>query len=247
MKKIWFSIFDFSFSYKGPEPAFIDSGTLAWARDFEKAVESIKKELHEYLSENNLQSYFNTSMVSKPNSWKTIALKTWSVELFKNQKKFPFTTALLNKYPQIVSASFNLLSPNSNIHPHCGDTNAIYRCHLGIDIPAGLPDCGLKVKGEDKAWEDGKWMIFMDAYVHEAWNNTNKERYIFLVDVMREEFMEYKGKGCSTVLTSLFLQKRAEKFKFLLNTKPLPVKFIAGALRPLAQLSIFISNKTKIF
>src|SRR5438552_3243183 len=103
MKKIWFSIFDFSFSYKGPEVPFIDPGTLSWTKDFENGAAKIKQELHQYLSENNLQSYFNTSMVSKPNSWKTIALKTWSVELFKNQKKFPFATALLNKYPHVVS------------------------------------------------------------------------------------------------------------------------------------------------
>ncbi len=247
MKKIWFSIFDFSFSYKGPEPPFAEPSQFNWAKDFEKEADSIKKELQAYLTANNLQSYFNSSMVSKPNSWKTIALKTWSIELFKNQIKFPLTTALLNKYPQIISASFNLLTPNSKIHPHCGDTNAIYRCHLGLVIPAGLPDCGIKVNCQDKAWEQNKWLIFMDAYVHEAWNDTDKERYIFLIDVLRDEFTSEKSKVCSTVLTSLFLQKRAEKFKFLLNTKPFFVKFLVILLKPLAQFAIFTSNKLRIY
>jgi ornithine lipid ester-linked acyl 2-hydroxylase len=247
MKEIWFSLYDFSFNYIGPEPPFVDPQQFDWAKDFEQSAEAIKSELNTYLSKNNLQGYFNTSMVSKKNSWKTIALKTWSVELFKNQKNFPITTALLKKYPKIVSASFNLLEPHSEILPHCGDTNAIYRCHLGLDIPAGLPDCGFRVKGENRSWENNKWLIFMDAYKHEAWNNTNKERYIFLLDVIRDEFDAQKNKVCSTVLTSLFLQKRAEKYKFLLHAKPFFVKITSKILRPFAQAAVYVCNKTKIY
>lgn len=246
MKKIWFSIYDFSFNYTGNEPPFLDADNFNWAQDLSSHTNEILDELKQYLVSNNLQSYFNTSMVSKKNSWKTISLKTWGVQLFKNQKKFPFTTSLIKKYPQIVSASFNLLEPDSKILPHCGDTNAIYRCHLGLDIPNGLPDCGFRVKDEKKAWEKAKWLIFMDAYNHEAWNNTNKERYIFLIDVMRDEFLLKKKFVCSTVLTSLFLQKRAEKFNNIL-TKPTLVKVMANILTPIAQIAVYISNTLKIY
>jgi aspartyl/asparaginyl beta-hydroxylase (cupin superfamily) len=247
VQKIWFSLYDFSFDYKGNEPPFINADNFDWAQELSANTEKIITELKQYIASNNLQSYFNSSMVSKKNSWKTISLKTWGVELFKHQKKFPFTTSLIAKYPQIVSASFNLLEPNSKILPHCGDTNAIYRCHLGLDIPAELPDCGFRVKNELKAWEKGKWIVFMDAYNHEAWNNTDKERYIFLVDVVRDEFLPKKKFVCSTVITSLFLQKRAEKFDIVLFTKPILVKIAANILRPFAQLSMFLINKLKIY
>ena len=247
MAKAWFSIYDFSFNYKGDEPAFIVSKQFEWASDIGKHVEEIKRELSTYLKNNELQSYFNTSMVSKNNSWKTIALKTWSIQLFKNQKQFPITTNLLNKYPQIVSASFNMLDSNSNILPHCGDTNAIYRCHLGLDIPIGLPDCGFKVKDEIKAWENNKWLIFIDAYPHEAWNNSSKERYILLIDVIRNEFIEHKKLVCFTVLTSLFLQKRNEKYQFSFDKKPRTVKLITKLLIPFTSIASYISNKLKLF
>lgn len=247
MHKIWFSIYDFSFDYKGNENAFIEAENFNWAKELSFNTEKIVHELRKYIKSNNLPSYFNTSMVSKKNSWKTISLKTWGIEHFKNQKEFPLTTSIISKYSQIVSVSFSLLEPASNILPHCGDTNAIYRCHLGLDIPGKLPDCGFKVKNEERSWENGKWLFFMDAYNHEAWNYTNKERYILIVDVLRDEFLNEKPYVCSTVLTSLYLQRRAERYNFLLFKRPVTVKIIAKVLRPVAQIGIFMVNKLKFY
>jgi aspartyl/asparaginyl beta-hydroxylase (cupin superfamily) len=247
MRSAWFSIFDFSFDYKGPEPPFIDSSTSDWANDIKSKSEDIKKELHHYLSKHDLKSYFNQSMVSRQNSWRTISLKTWNIELFKHQKEFPVTTALINKYPQIISASFNLLEPHSKIHPHCGDTNAIYRCHLGLEIPAGLPECGFRVKNETREWKNGEWLVFMDAYNHEAWNDTTKERYIFLMDVMRDEFYDHKYKIGATVLTSLFMQKWSGKCKLKLNKYPSTVKIGATLIKPFAGLAVYVVNLIKLF
>jgi aspartyl/asparaginyl beta-hydroxylase (cupin superfamily) len=247
MRRLWFSIYDFSFNYPGNEPAFIPAENLPWAEELASNYKNIKLELQEYLSLHKLDSYFNTSMVNNKDSWKTIALKTWSVELFKNQKQFPFTTSMINKYPNIVSASFNLLEPGAKILPHCGDTNAIYRCHLGLDIPSGLPEVGFKVKNELREWENGKWIVFMDAYKHEAWNNSDKPRYIFLIDIMRDEYADKKKLVCSTVLSSLFLQKRAEVFKFLLTSKPVMIKTLAHLMQPLSWISISLINTFKIY
>lgn len=245
--KLWFSIYNLNSLYSGIEDAFIDSSDFDWANELALNVNIIRNELEIYLKNHHLESYFNTSMVSKENSWKTIALKNWNIELFKNQKHFPLTTKILNKHPQIISSSFNLLRANSKIHLHSGDTNAIYRCHLGLDIPAGLPDCGLKVKGEIRAWENNKWLIFMDAYEHEAWNNSNKDRYIFLVDVLRDEFKNKKSKVYSTVRTSLFLQKRAEKYNFILKLKANTISLTSKILRPFALAGTFLCNFFKIF
>jgi aspartyl/asparaginyl beta-hydroxylase (cupin superfamily) len=247
MAKTWFSIYDFSFNYKGDEPSYIDTKQFNWANDLQLNVDSIKEELTSYLQTHQLQGYFNSSMVSKKNSWRTIALKTWNIQLFKNQKQFPVTTTLLNKYPQIISASFNLLESNSKILSHCGDTNAIYRCHLGLNIPEGLPNCGFKVRDELRAWENNQWLIFMDAYTHEAWNNSNNNRYILLIDILRDEFKLKKAYVCSTVLTSLFLQKKVENHKWLSLTKPWLVKIITRSLRPFAQVALYLSNTFKLF
>ncbi|MBS1637146.1 MAG: aspartyl/asparaginyl beta-hydroxylase domain-containing protein [Bacteroidetes bacterium] len=244
---LWFSIHDFNDRYPGTEPSFIEPSSFAWSKDLAAQVHLIKQELGAYLQKHQLDGYFNKAMVNNRNSWKTIALKTWSVELFRNQKAFPQTTALLNKYPEIVSASFNLLEPGAHILPHSGDTNAIFRCHLGLDIPAGLPACGFRVRDEKRAWENGQWLIFIDAHDHEAWNDSPNPRYIFLLDVMRDEFKAKQTFVCSTVLTSLFLQKRAQTFKFLQKAKPATVRFLSATLRPFAAAALWFSNTLKLF
>lgn len=247
MKKLWFSLYDSSLLYKGDETEYFDARQFQWANELGEHTEGIYNELKVFIESNELPSHYSASMVSKKNSWKTIPLKTWSIEHTKNQKLFPFTYSLIKKYPEIISASFNLLEANSRIKPHCGDTNAIWRCHLGLEIPSVLPECGFKVREESLSWEKGKWIIFMDAYKHEAWNETNKNRYIFLIDVIRPEFIKKKKYVCSTVMTSLFLQRRMEKFHFI-NKLPSPlVNIIAHCLRPFSQLKIKMDNSFKIY
>ncbi len=247
MEYVWYSIFDFSFNYTGNEPAIITHQDFDWAKDLQANYGIIKQELNDYLIKHELKSYFNASMVSRQNSWRTISLKTWNIELYKNQNDFPLTNALIKKYPQIISASFNLLEPHSTILPHCGDTNAIYRCHLGLDIPEGLPHCGFRVKEDVREWKNGEWLVFMDAYNHEAWNHTSKDRYIFLIDVMRDEFYSQKNKISATVLTSLFIQKWSGKLNINLIKHPLMVKVIANVCIPFARLSVLMVNRLKWF
>lgn len=249
MHSLWFSLFDLSFDYKGTEPCFVEPEYNGWQKDFADNVHLIKEELHHYLEKNNLPSYFNTSMVANQNSWKTLSLIAWGIGIFKNQKQFPITTAIFTKYPELQSVSFSMLEPQSSILPHCGDTNAIYRCHLGLEIPAGLPECGMRVREEKKAWENGKWLIFVDAYNHESWNKSNQRRYIMIVDVLRKEFVAKKNKVNATVMTSLFLQRRVGKYSFSKNVSSAPVlfKLIVKCLIPFAQISIWVVNKIKLY
>lgn len=247
MRDLWFSIYSIYDDYHGEEPPFANPQSFDWATDIKQHSLQIKQELEKFLESNKLQSYFNSSMVTKANSWKTISLKWWNLRISKHQKHFPFTTSLINKYPSIVSCSFNLLEPHSKILPHKGDTNAIYRCHMGLSIPAGLPGCGFKVKGETRSWQNNEWLVFMDAFEHEAWNDTNENRYILVVDVIRDEYKSYTQKVCNTVLSSLFLQKIGEKKRSLYKWPQRRVNFTANCLRPLAGLAVNVANALRLY
>jgi aspartate beta-hydroxylase len=72
------------------------------------------------------------------------------------------------------------LSPGTHIRPHLGPTNVRLRCHLGIRIPDG--DCGLKVGGETRVWEEGRCIVFDDSLEHEAWNHTGEDRIVLIID-----------------------------------------------------------------
>ena len=131
-------------------------------------------------------------MVERQNSWKTISLKWWGIIFYNNQKSFPKTTQIINSVNGLVSASFNFLEAGSKIKPHCGDTNGIYRVHLGIEIPDIIPTCGFRVKDEWKSWEEGKILVFVDAVNHEAINLSSRDRFILSFDVIRPEYIDKK-------------------------------------------------------
>ena len=239
--KLWFSLYDRK-DYTGGEVPFFDTSAISFAKLFESNYAIIKEELEHYLESHNLQSYFNTSMVATKNSWKTISLRSWDIHLYENYKYFPKTLELINRVDGLVSASFNLLEPKASIKPHCGDTNGIYRCHLGLQIPGTIPDCGFRVKDEWRSWEEGKLLVFVDANNHEAINLTNENRFIFLFDVVRPEVIGKKNYICSTVLTSLFMQKRAEGLAVLYKAPMWSQKMAAVCLVPFAFIASRLRN-----
>lgn len=246
MSNIWYSIFDKS-EYKGNEPNFFNPDDYHFSKIIYANYEAISNELTNYLEAHELENYFNTTMVAKANTWKTISLKWWDVEIYDHHKYFPQTLKAINSIPGLVSASFNLLEPHGHIIPHCGDTNGIFRCHLGLSIPGKIPECGFRVREEWRSWEAGKLLVFVDANNHEAINNTTQNRFIFLFDVVRDEYLNRKKLVCSTVLAGLFLQKMAETIKILYKA-PFWLQKIAGRfLIPFAYVTVPIRNAIYYF
>lgn len=213
--KIWYSIFNPK-GYIGNEPAFYSSANFGWTEILETNWLEIKSELDTHLSSNpRLIGNLKPQTVNYHGPWKTMPLMTWGVEFHKNICNFPVTMKVLKRIPGLVSASFNLLEKNAEIKPHVGDTDASVRVHLGLHIPDTLPDVGFKVNEISRSWEEGKVLIFCDGCEHSAWNHSNKDRYILLLDIIRPEFIHKKKVICGTVLASLFLRSAAHKFTFL--------------------------------
>lgn len=241
MSKLWFSIFD-RLEFVGELPNFEDTSKYEYTKILEANYSIIKEELFNHIKKHELPSYFNTTMVATKNSWKTISLNAWDVEVYENYKYFPKTLSVIKSIPNIVSSSFSMLAPQSKILPHCGDTNGIFRCHLALSVPAKMPECGFRVGDEWQSWEEGKLLMFIDANNHEAINNTNENRFIMIIDIIRPEYINKKRWICATVLTSLFMQKFAEKFSLLYKT-PLSIqKVIAKLFVPIAFIAIPVRN-----
>ena len=69
----------------------------------------------------------------------------------------------------------------THVQPHRGPTNLRVRCHLGITIPDG--DCAIRVGDETRHWEEGRCLVFEDYFEHEAWNHTDEDRIVLIVDL----------------------------------------------------------------
>lgn len=245
--KIWYSAISQT-EYVGNAPTFYDTSQFDWTKNIESNYQLIYEELQAYLkTDQKLQAYFDKTLVTKSNSWKTISLMAWGVKFHKEMKQFPQTMKILNSIPELVSVSFNLLDPNSEIKSHFGDTNAIARCHLGLDVPGTLPEIGFRVKNEKRSWEEGKLLMFCDGYIHSAFNNTDKPRFILLFDIVLPEFQMKKNSICASVLSSLFIQSTLSKLR--IHKKPtkwilFPLlsisKYAAWAIKPMYN----VVNKT---
>lgn len=201
--KYWLSFTD-SAEFQGSEPAFFNRDELPWLKPIEENYSVIKNELLQLVQdEKNLIPYFNKTLTEKL-TWKIFPLLVWERKYVSNIAKCPKTYELLNKCPGLLSASFSVLDPHTDIKPHYGDSNIMYRCHLGLIIPAGFPECGIEVKGEQRGWEEGKAFAFCDAHFHRAWNKTDSRRVVLIFDVLRPQFADRKEEIVSRVKVSLF-------------------------------------------
>lgn len=200
---LWFA--DEPQPFTGNEPCFYSPEDFPWVHKVEMRWTEIRDELLAKLAEEKivLQPYINKAMTSRPNRWKTLGLMFWTVRSARNCRDFPQTWSILKEVPGITGISFNLLEPETTIKPHVGNTNAIIRCHMGLVIPGQVPRCGFRVGAETRSWQNGKFLMFCDAHQHTAWNNTNENRYILVVDFMRPEFRTSTLATSSRVLASI--------------------------------------------
>jgi len=191
--------------YAKNEPWFYDAKDQPELVAIENHWPDLKNELHNFIKNKDDKFLSTKALYDKidiHNGWSALIFKFWGLNISNEFKKeCPKTMQYLNKIPGLVSLSFSKLAPKAALAEHVGDTNAILRCHLGIEIPAQLPDCGIKVNGEEKNWEEGKWLIFNDAYLHGTWNNTDNRRIILIIDVIRPEFIRKKNIVCAFILT----------------------------------------------
>src|ERR1700722_5081973 len=192
-----------------------------WAGDIEKNWGKIKEEVQNFIKEKDTVFVSNAIAykgISSAKGWSSLSSMFWG--LYSNNepaKKIPALFNMLFKVPGIVSISFSRLEPHTKINEHHGETNAIIRCHFGIEVPESLPACGMNVSGEEKGWEEGKWLFFNDAQNHFAWNNTDKRRIILIVDIIRPEFIRLKNAICAKILTEYALGQREKKYSFIKN------------------------------
>ena len=202
----------------GGQPFFYERQDLPWTKVIEDNWQVIRDEVLGLMLEKpqNLRPYFiNKSMSFPPKRWKTMGIYFWKFVIRENYKKCPETVRILKTIPGLTSFSLSVLEAGSNINPHQGDTDAIIRCHVGIDIPGHLPDCGFQVGKEIRPWENGITLPFCDAHTHTARNNTDRKRIILILDVMRSEFVKKENGICAHVVASSVLQMLYQSYPFL--------------------------------
>lgn len=213
--------------YRGEAPAFYDLNQFEWVSVLEANWKTIQEEMLAELDPDNLPiPNYNPNLVSDAKVWRNICFYNYMWQKKEVCKRYPKTHALLKQIPNLSYAALNMLEPNSEIYRHQGDTNITARCHLGLLVPEGLPNCGMNINGIDIAWQEGKFFAFSDAQWHSAWNRTSKYRFVFVIDVILDPYVSRKEYYCSKILAVLSFKVVSYKASFLNILPVFIIKFL---------------------
>lgn len=172
---------------------FYDPNVFEWAKHLENAWQDIRTELDAALSL-RLQNHLSNApqwfaayphyVISETEgvAWKTLDFSFFGIKNLHNCRQCPHTAKLLEQIPELVSASFSMMEPQTHILPHKGFTQMVLRCHLGLFVPHP-EQCALRVGNQTRSWKEGKLMVFNDSFEHEAWNKSDKQRAVLMFDI----------------------------------------------------------------
>lgn len=198
--------------YAGSEPAFYRADDFPWTRTLRERWHVIREEYEDYV--------YRKGHTPRPNfvpdavritGWRGVNLFTYLRAYRDNCRHFPRTLAILRGIPDLASAYINLLEPRSSLPPHFGETNTLYRVHLGLIVPGDVEECGFEVDGERTGWGEGEVIVFNDARRHYVWNRSDRPRVILVCDVMKPHYGGATPRTCARVLGAIvvvFLQSR---------------------------------------
>lgn len=200
-----------------------NNNRFPWIASLEEASLLIQEEVAGLMRENQIHEPFNR--YSSPEQAAASLAGTrgepaWKAKFFfrhgeryvATHNQCPNTSAALERVDLCKIADhapevcFSLLSPGTHILPHRGVTNARLVCHLALIVP---DDCALSVAGRELNWEVGKCFVFDDTYEHEAWNRSNDNRIVLLMDVWNPDLTPAERAALAAVIAAIGVFNRS--------------------------------------
>ena len=179
-----------------PADEFFDRDHFPWLEPLEEATAVIRDELMSILAspDPGLEPYIDMPPGTPANLWSKLDKSPdWSaLHLWRDGERIdavceraPRTAALMETLPlaripgRAPAVFFSMLKAGKRIPPHTGVTNIRSIVHLPLIVPG---DCGFRVGGETRQWREGEAFVFDDTIEHEAWNESNQDRALLILD-----------------------------------------------------------------
>lgn len=171
-------------------PPVYDNATFAWAAEIEAEWELIRAELDKLLErKDELPGFHEISdevrSISDDRNWKSFLFCAYGMESDEAKRVCPQTWRILQKIPGMKAAMFSIFEPGKHLKPHRGPYNGVLRLHVGLKVPPYPDKIAIRVLDKVCHWEEGRALIFDDAYEHEAWNHSDEVRVVLFVDFAR--------------------------------------------------------------
>ncbi|HEX4078505.1 MAG TPA: aspartyl/asparaginyl beta-hydroxylase domain-containing protein [Rhizomicrobium sp.] len=199
-----------------PAIQFYDRKEFPWLPRLEAATDSIRDELMVVLREDTaaMRPYVDHPDGAPINQWAELNHSPrWSAyflwedgrRIDANCARCPQTAALLDTIPMkfcpgyAPTVLFSILSPHTHIPPHSSVTNARLVVHLPLIAP---PGCRFRVGNEVREWKYGEAWVFDDTIEHEAWNDSDQQRVIMMIDIWNPNLTEAERKLVAVLLNA---------------------------------------------
>jgi aspartyl/asparaginyl beta-hydroxylase (cupin superfamily) len=171
-------------------PSVYDSSTFPWAAKIEREWKTIRGELETVLTrKDDLPSFQDiatgVASITNDRGWKTFLLTAYGARSDHNIGLCPETWRIVKTIPGLKAAMFSIFEPGKHLPPHRGPYNGVLRFHLGLIVPQPQENVAIRVDNQICHWQEGRALIFDDAYEHEAWNRTDKVRVVLFVDFVK--------------------------------------------------------------
>jgi aspartyl/asparaginyl beta-hydroxylase (cupin superfamily) len=187
-----------------PADEFFDREHFPWLSELEAQTGVIRAELAELLASGDagLSPYVTMPPGTPPNIWTDLDNnRAWSaLHLWKEGERIEGACARAPKTAEIVerlplahvpgrapTVFFSILQAGKHIPPHTGVTNTRTIIHLPLIVP---PGCSFRVGGETREWREGEAFAFDDTIEHEAWNKSDQDRALLILDVWNPHLSE---------------------------------------------------------
>jgi ornithine lipid ester-linked acyl 2-hydroxylase len=172
-------------------PPVYDNRTFPWAAEVEREWHLIRAELERVLTRKDELPGFHeiageVRSISQDRDWKTFMLIGFGIKSEAAIRACPETWRILQKIPTLKTAMFSIFEPGKHLPAHRGPYNGVLRFHLGLIVPKAPPGTvAIRIDKEVCHWEEGRALIFDDAYEHEAWNHSSGVRVVLFVDFVK--------------------------------------------------------------
>jgi beta-hydroxylase len=172
------------------DPAFFTPEEFLWAYGLEANWRTIRAELDRVLEHRDALPNFqdistDQESITDDDRWKTFFLYGFGFRSDTNCELCPETARLVAAVPGMKTAMFSILSPGKHIPDHNGPYKGVIRYHLALKVPEPREQCRIRVGDEIVTWTEGESLLFDDTYEHEVWNDTDGERVVLFLDVVR--------------------------------------------------------------
>lgn len=205
-----------------PAIQFYDTADFPWIGKLEAATNTIRAELVTLLESDQPASdpggfrpYVQHPSGVPLNQWEQLNLSPrWSAYFLwedgeRNDEhcaRCPSTAEIAESMPlaripgYAPAVFFSVLQPHTRIPPHTGVTNIRLIAHLPLVVPAA---CGFRVGNDSRTVEPGKAWVFDDTIEHEAWNDSEANRYILIFDIWNPNLSEEERELATALLEAM--------------------------------------------